>query len=89
MYQAAHVFCLSPLSDLLFNRIKTSPAKQYIRTLRELNIDFTGDYYVIQAPEPNYFSLDSTDAWYNIYNPDAPSLLSFELTKMAKKVNII
>ncbi|KAJ3309329.1 vacuolar sorting protein VPS33/slp1 [Boothiomyces sp. JEL0838] len=86
MYQAAHVFCLSPLSDLLFNRIKTSPAKQYIRTLRELNIDFTGDYYVIQAPEPNYFSLDSTDAWYNIYNPDAPSLLSFELTKMAKKI---
>ncbi|KAJ3270132.1 vacuolar sorting protein VPS33/slp1 [Terramyces sp. JEL0728] len=79
MYQAAHVFCLSPLSDLLFNRIKSSGAKQYIRTLRELNIDFT-------APEPNYFSLDTTDAWYNIYNPDAPSLLSFELTKMAKKI---
>ncbi|KAG0006132.1 vacuolar sorting protein VPS33/slp1 [Entomortierella chlamydospora] len=40
-YKAAHIFFSAPLEDRLFDRLTKSPVSKYIRTLKEINIDFT------------------------------------------------
>ena len=70
------------LSDSLFDRIKNSPAKQYMRNLVELNIDFT-------SPDPNYFSIDTSEAFLPVFNPEhGGALMDYEIDNMAKKVHI-
>lgn len=71
--------CLA-LSDSLFDRIKSSVAKQYMRNLVELNIDFT-------SPDPNYFSINAPEAFFPVFNPEqGGALLEFEIDTMAKRV---
>lgn len=40
LYQEAHLFFLSALDDRLFYKLKASPASRFIKTLRELYMDF-------------------------------------------------
>ena len=80
--QSQHVLILVllALSDSLFDRIKNSPAKQYMRNLVELNIDFT-------SPDPNFFSIDAPEAFFPVFNPEqGGALLEFEIDTMAKRV---
>ncbi|KAI8923760.1 Sec1-like protein [Entophlyctis helioformis] len=78
-YAAVHLFTTSPLSDSLFDRIKNSPVVNYLRTCKELNIDFF-------APDAQTFLFDYPDAWYSLFNPQAPSLLRYELDIIAKRI---
>jgi syntaxin-binding protein 1 len=40
LYAAAHLFFTSSLDDRLFFKLKSSPASQYVKTLKEIFIDF-------------------------------------------------
>jgi syntaxin-binding protein 1 len=77
LYQSIHLYFISSLSDLLFEKIKA--ARINIKTLKELQIDFI-------CPDPNYFSLETPDSFMNLYNPQVNSLLQYELQKTAKKI---
>jgi syntaxin-binding protein 1 len=61
----------------LFDKLKQS--RLNIKTLKELQLDFI-------CPDPNYFSLETPDSFMNLYNPEAPSLLQYELQKTARKI---
>ncbi|KAF9940308.1 vacuolar sorting protein VPS33/slp1 [Mortierella alpina] len=50
-YKAAHVLFTAPLENRLFDRLTKSPVSKYIRTLRELFIDFTGKF---ETPDVRY-----------------------------------
>jgi hypothetical protein len=77
MYQEVHIICTSFLSDSLLTKLKQSQVKQYIRSCKELGIDFIADLnmYSIEMPVIS-----------NIYNPEMDSLLNYELKTMAKKI---
>lgn len=79
LYPAAHLYTISPLSDSLFDRIKASPAAAHLRCLKELNLDF-------HAADPQCFTFENPDSWYTVFNPDAPSLLTFELSHCARRI---
>ncbi|KAJ3300467.1 vacuolar sorting protein VPS33/slp1 [Borealophlyctis nickersoniae] len=78
-YAAAHVFCISELPDHLFDKIKNSAAASYIKSVKELNVDF-------MAPEQQVFTLQWPNALKAVYNPRDESIRNFELGNMAKKV---
>nr|KAJ3420000.1 vacuolar sorting protein VPS33/slp1 [Polyrhizophydium stewartii] len=78
-YAVAHVFCTSGLSDQLFETLKSSQAFPFLRTCKELNIDFF-------APDAQTFSFDYPDSWYTLFNPQVPSLLRYELELIAKRI---
>jgi syntaxin-binding protein 1 len=77
LYQVFHVYFITGLSDALFDKLRG--ARLNIKTLKELQLDFI-------CPDPNYFSLETPDSFMNLYNPEAPSLLQYELKKTAKKI---
>ncbi|KAF9961027.1 vacuolar sorting protein VPS33/slp1 [Mortierella alpina] len=78
-YKAAHVLFTAPLENRLFDRLTKSPVSKYIRTLRELFIDFT-------AIESRVFSLESPSSFYTLYSPAKKMELSSELDTIAKQL---
>jgi hypothetical protein len=44
VYRACHVYSTSPLPDSLFDKIRQSGAKPFIKCLKELNLDFVGTF---------------------------------------------
>ncbi|KAG0216096.1 vacuolar sorting protein VPS33/slp1 [Mortierella sp. GBA30] len=78
-YKAAHVLFTAPLENKLFDRLTKSPVSKYIRTLKELFIDFT-------AIESRVFSLESPSSFYTLYSPAKKMELSSELDTIAKQL---
>jgi syntaxin-binding protein 1 len=67
--------------------LKHASLKPFIKCLKELNLDFFGILTLIRiAVDDVTFSLENTDSWYNIYNPEAPAILGFEISNMAKRI---
>ncbi|KAF9135416.1 vacuolar sorting protein VPS33/slp1, partial [Linnemannia schmuckeri] len=77
-YKAAHVLFTAPLEDRLFDRLTKSPVSRYIKTLRELFMDFT-------AIESRVFSLESPSSFYTLYSPAKKMELSAEMDSIAKQ----
>ncbi|KAJ3039950.1 vacuolar sorting protein VPS33/slp1 [Rhizophlyctis rosea] len=102
MYAAAHVFFASALSDALFDKIKAATVSQYLRTLKEMNVDFIGmkarcvAVRLMQAPhltlhpitaiESNVFSMEQPRSLFPLYNPVSSAAQTFELEKIAKRI---
>ncbi|KAF8934377.1 vacuolar sorting protein VPS33/slp1 [Haplosporangium gracile] len=78
-YKAAHVLFTAPLEDRLFDRLTKSPVSKYIKTLRELFMDFT-------AIESRVFSLESPSSFYTLYSPAKKMELSAEMDSIAKQL---
>eukprot|EP01027_Heterolobosea_sp_BB2_P007880 GEZU01011698.1.p1 GENE.GEZU01011698.1~~GEZU01011698.1.p1 ORF type:complete len:640 (-),score=194.46 GEZU01011698.1:182-2101(-) len=78
LYKHAHVFFSTRLPDRYFNLIAKSPAAAYIKTLKDLNMDFL-------AVEPQVFTLNKKDDLYKLYSPSAPGL-NEELSNIADKL---
>ncbi|KAI8586737.1 Sec1-like protein [Geranomyces variabilis] len=78
-YAAIHVFSSAPLPDSLFEKIKRSPASQHIRSMKELNLDFS-------APESHVFTVDLPTSLKTAFNPQSPSLQNYELEKIGKRL---
>ncbi len=79
MYAGAHVFFTSVLADELFQRIKRSPASGYIKTLREMNVDFL-------VAESQVFTLDQPLSLHHIFNPSRDSTQQPELERIAQRL---
>lgn len=78
LYAAAHIFFMSGLDDALFNKLTSSAAKRYFRTLKELYVDFI-------AMESQCFSLQRFESMYYLFSPDAPNqAFTLELDTIAK-----
>ena len=83
MYAAAHVFFTSTLSDDLFALIKKSPALTFIKTLKEISVDFI-------AMESQVFSLEMNDNFFNIYNSSVKlDIIDAENKIIAKKLTSV
>ncbi|KAG0273897.1 vacuolar sorting protein VPS33/slp1 [Linnemannia exigua] len=78
-YKAAHVLFTAPLEDRLFDRLTKSPVSKYIKTLRELFMDFT-------AIESRVFSLESPSSFYTLYSPAKKLELAAEMDSIAKQL---
>ncbi|KAF9300599.1 vacuolar sorting protein VPS33/slp1 [Mortierella antarctica] len=78
-YKAAHILFTAPLEDRLFNRLTQSPVSKYIKTLKELFIDFT-------AIESRVFSFESPSSFYTLYSPSKKAELSAEMDSIAKQL---
>ncbi|KAG0293718.1 vacuolar sorting protein VPS33/slp1 [Linnemannia gamsii] len=78
-YKAAHVLFTAPLEDRLFDRLTKSPVSKYIKTLRELFMDFT-------AIESRVFSLESPSSFYTLYSPAKKMELAAEMDSIAKQL---
>ncbi|KAI8916345.1 Sec1-like protein [Gorgonomyces haynaldii] len=79
IYRGAYVYCIASVSDASMRKIKQSNALSYLRSFKELNIDFV-------ATDAHCFSLEVPDTWFTVFNPEAPSLLTYELSTMAKRI---
>ncbi|KAG0279736.1 vacuolar sorting protein VPS33/slp1 [Linnemannia gamsii] len=77
-YKAAHILFTAPLEDRLFDRLTKSPVSKYIKTLRELFMDFT-------AIESRVFSLESPSSFYTLYSPAKKMELAAEMDSIAKQ----
>jgi hypothetical protein len=64
LYKACHVFTTSAIADSLYDKIKRSPLKNYLRCLRELRLNFVGIYVLRVAIDDVSFSLENYGAWY-------------------------
>ncbi|KAF9423306.1 vacuolar sorting protein VPS33/slp1 [Podila epigama] len=78
-YKAAHILFTAPLEDRLFNRLTQSPVSKYIKTLKEIFIDFT-------AIESRVFSLESPSSFYTLYSPSKKMELAAEMDSIAKQL---
>ncbi|KAK3822148.1 MAG: Sec1-like protein [Linnemannia gamsii] len=78
-YKAAHILFTAPLEDRLFDRLTKSPVSKYIKTLRELFMDFT-------AIESRVFSLESPSSFYTLYSPAKKMELAAEMDSIAKQL---
>ncbi|KAJ3021170.1 vacuolar sorting protein VPS33/slp1 [Thoreauomyces humboldtii] len=78
-YAQIHIFCTAPLPDTLFDKIKRSPASSFIRSLKELNVDFS-------APESHVFTVDLHSSLKTTFNPQSPSFQNYELEKIGKRL---
>ncbi|TPX58052.1 hypothetical protein PhCBS80983_g03413 [Powellomyces hirtus] len=78
-YAQIHIFCSAPLPDSLFEKIKRSPASDFIRSLKELNVDFS-------APESHVFTVDQPASLKTVFNPQSPSLQNYELERIGKRL---
>ncbi|CAO3574468.1 unnamed protein product [Mortierella alpina] len=85
-YKAAHVLFTAPLENRLFDRLTKSPVSKYIRTLRELFIDFTGKFMRRIGGQHKVFSLESPSSFYTLYSPTKKMELSSELDTIAKQL---
>ncbi|KAJ3396659.1 vacuolar sorting protein VPS33/slp1 [Lobulomyces angularis] len=81
-YKSCHMYCTSTLSDASFEKISRSPLKSYLKSLKDLNIDFI-------ALERLIFSLERPSTTYLLYNPPTPLSLKTELNLIAKKLSFV
>ncbi|KAI9013445.1 Sec1-like protein [Hyaloraphidium curvatum] len=80
LYAAAHLFFSSALSDRLFNKLKSTSASRYIKTCKELFVDFI-------TFESHCFTLDSPETFHRIFSPlSPPANQNFELQSIAKRI---
>ncbi|KAJ3019493.1 vacuolar sorting protein VPS33/slp1 [Thoreauomyces humboldtii] len=79
MYAVGHIFFTSALSDALFNKIKASPAIGYIKTLKEMNVDFL-------AYESQVFTFDQPNSALPLYSPIREGSRHNEISQIAKKI---
>lgn len=79
LYAAAHLFFLSSLEDDLFDKLKKSGTSKFIKTLKEMNIDFS-------AQEDIVFSLDMPMSLFSLYNPQSSAKQNEELEIIKKKL---
>ncbi|PRP79539.1 Sec1-like family protein [Planoprotostelium fungivorum] len=63
-YAAAHLFFTRPISNDQLAKIKASPALKYVKSLKEINLDFIGY-------EGAAFHLDMPQAFHNLFSPDS------------------
>ncbi|KAF5315993.1 hypothetical protein D9758_015075 [Tetrapyrgos nigripes] len=61
-YAGAHLFFIEGLAEPLFQELVSSPAKDHLRTLQELFLNFN-------ALEAQTFSLNAPEYFFNIYSP--------------------
>lgn len=79
------VACRSParcpaLSDRLFNRLKSTNAARYIKTCKELFVDYI-------TFDSHSFTLDSPQTFHRILSPTSqPSTQTLELASIAKRI---
>ncbi|KAI9092656.1 Sec1-like protein [Phlyctochytrium arcticum] len=78
-YAAVHLFFVAALPDHLFDKIKASPAITYVKTLKEMNVDFL-------ACESQVFTMEQPLSLYNLYNPQNAPYMAAELTGIAQKM---
>ncbi|KAF9913556.1 vacuolar sorting protein VPS33/slp1 [Lobosporangium transversale] len=78
-YKAAHVLFTAPLEDRLFDRLTKSSVSKYIKSLKELFIDFT-------AIESRVFSFESPSSFYTLYSPSKKLDLPAELDAISKQL---
>jgi hypothetical protein len=69
------------LDDALFAKLKNSGTIRYIKTLKEMNIDFL-------ANEQQVFSFNEPLSVLNLYNPREPKILDDEIKKISKRVSL-
>lgn len=80
MYATAHVFFTSALADALFEKIKRATGlTPFIKTLRELNIDFI-------ATEAQIFTVDAPRSFFTLFNPATPAAQNADITLMARRL---
>ncbi|TPX55389.1 hypothetical protein PhCBS80983_g05351 [Powellomyces hirtus] len=82
MYSGAHIFCIAALPDSMFDQMKRSPARQYIQTLKEINVDFT-------PYESQVFHLNDTAAFVNLHDPFDFAQIEGQLEKTAEQMKSI
>ncbi|KAF9101404.1 vacuolar sorting protein VPS33/slp1 [Mortierella sp. GBA35] len=61
-YSAAHLFFLAAMDDKLFDHLRSSTDPKYIKSLKELFMDFN-------AVESRVFTLGNHQAFFNLYSP--------------------
>ncbi|GJJ69118.1 hypothetical protein EMPS_01464 [Entomortierella parvispora] len=61
-YAAAHLFFLAAMDDKLFDHLRASTDPKYIKSLKELFMDF-------YAVESRVFSLGNRNSFFNLYSP--------------------
>jgi syntaxin-binding protein 1 len=61
-YAAAHLFFVDGLSEALFERLTSSSAEPYLKSLKDLYINFT-------ATEAQIFSLQCPEMFFSLYSP--------------------
>lgn len=80
LYAVAHLFFTSSLDDRLFFKLKSSAASQFIRTLKEIYLDFV-------PIESQCFTLDRGHSMISHFNPDvAHDIVLAEDKSMAKQL---
>ncbi|KAJ3259941.1 vacuolar sorting protein VPS33/slp1 [Boothiomyces macroporosus] len=78
-YLAAHIFFISGLDEPLFDKIKKSGISKFIKSLKEMNVDF-------MAMEEQIFSFDMPLSLFPLYNPTGSVQQMTELSKISKKL---
>jgi syntaxin-binding protein 1 len=78
-YAAAHIFFISSVDNKTISKISNSPIRPIIRSLVELNLDFTPIESVV-------FTTKTPETFQVLYNPSCRSLLDSELSLLSKKV---
>ncbi|KAI6191732.1 Sec1 family protein [Aphelenchoides bicaudatus] len=78
-YKRAHVFFTEACPDQLFTTLTKSPVKNYIKTLKEINVAFT-------PYESQVYVLDSPDTFFLYYNPQRQGSLTPNLERIAEQI---
>ncbi|KAI9104095.1 Sec1-like protein [Phlyctochytrium arcticum] len=81
-YAAVHIFTCSTIPDTLFKSLRTAKVSQYIRNIKELNVDFS-------PLEPYVFTVNAAAGLGCLYNATSPSLRKYELEKVAKRITSV
>ncbi|XP_063699202.1 protein ROP isoform X1 [Culicoides brevitarsis] len=79
MYKGAHVFFTEAIPDHLFELLKGSRVIKFMRTCREINIEFI-------PYEAQVFSLDSPDTFQCSYSPSLASARLGNMERIAEQV---
>ncbi|KAK9729404.1 syntaxin binding protein 1, variant 3 [Basidiobolus ranarum] len=79
MYAAAHVFFTSGLDEQMFEKISSSRAMKFIKTLQELYVDFIGI-------ESRVFSLELPNSFFTLFSPHSNRKSALELQDIARRL---
>ena len=79
-YAAANIFFISSVDDRALSQLTNSPIRPIIRSLVDLNLDFT-------PLESMVFTTRTPESFQVLYNPSCRSLLDSELSLISKKVD--
>ena len=78
-YAAAHIFFISSVDNKTISKISNSPIRPIVKSLVELNLDFTPIESVV-------FTTKTPESFQVLYNASCRSLLDSELSLLSKKV---